>query len=205
MSFIPTPNCVRTAVQGHVAADEANITLWFSGVAPADLAALEALGDQVADWAATELVPILSNGYECDSVYLLAQDSNTAPFTTRTTGLPATGGQNSAIQSPQTAPVVKFSTANRGRSGRGRNYVPGVPLSGLSAPGVISAGFEASLLAAYGALNGYVVIAGFTHVVVSHFHNKVALSVGLAQAVLAYSITDRALGTQRRRRVGVGV
>jgi hypothetical protein len=191
-------------MQGLVNLNQANVTLWFAGVSPATLTDLENLGDALSTWWQAELTPITSLDFSLESVYLLAQDSNTSPFTTRTTGLPSVGSVGSAIVSPQTAPVIKFITASRGRSGRGRNYIPGCPLASLSTPGVISGGARTAYLNAYIQLAGAVGAVGYTHIVVSHFHNDVALTVGNPQAVIGYDIVDNALGTQRKRRIGVG-
>jgi hypothetical protein len=203
MAFIATPNAVRATLLGKVDSQDAFMTLWFLGSSPAGISDLTTLGDFIIDWAASELIPLLSNGYTLDAVNCVAQDTNFAPSVTVSTGLPLAGSVNSPTQAPQVAGVVTFRTANRGRTSRGRNYIPGIPESGLSSPGNMSVGTIAAIKAAYGLLNGYVSPAGYVHVVVSHYHNNEARSVGFPQAVLTYTM-DQPLDTQRRRSVGRG-
>lgn len=204
MAFIPTPNVVRAAMQGSVNGNDQVYTLWAIGAAPATLTDLQNLGQALIAWALADILPVLSNGYSLDSVYLLAQDTSFAPFWTETTALPAVGAINSPVIEPQTAPVVKFATPNRGRSGRGRNYVPGCPLSALASPGVVSNTFKTNLLTAYLDLNTNIGSAGYTHVVVSHFTDNAPRAVGLTQSVGAYEMVSNSVGTQRSRRIGVG-
>lgn len=194
---------MRATILGTVDGQDAFNTLWFLGAAPADVSALETLGDDLIVWVSTQFLPHLSNGYSVTAVNCVAQDSDTAPSVTRNGGLPATGAINSPTQAPQVAGVITFRTINRGRSGRGRNYIPGIPESALSSPGSMGSTFRNAMIAAYGQINPIVSIAGFTHVVVSHFHNKAPRIAGVAQTVLTYTM-DAPLDTQRRRSVGRG-
>jgi len=204
MTFIPTQNTVRAAMQGEVNSNDQVVTLWFVGAAPATAFELDALGTALAFWWATELDPLLSNGFSLNSIYLIAQDTATSPSLVYATGLPNVGDVNSPVIEPQTAPVIKFSTAARGRSGRGRNYVPGCPLSALASPGVVGATFKNALVAAYASLPTYVGPAGYGHAVVQHFENGAPLLLGFPRQVNGYSMVSDSVGTQRRRRIGIG-
>jgi len=204
MTFIPTPNVVRCAVQGKVNSNDQVVTLWFLGASPATPTDCQLLGDAVVVWSTTEILTILSNGYTAESVNAIAQDSITAPSTISVGTWPLVGAVNSPVIEPQTAPVVKFATSARGRSGRGRNYVPGCPLSSLSAPGVVGGSFKTALLNAYGAIGTYLASSTYNHVVVQHFSNNAPLSAGVPRFVAQYSMVSDSVGTQRRRRIGVG-
>jgi len=204
MAFIPTPNAVKCAVVGTIDSQECTTTLWFLGAGPAGVSDLSTLALAVIDWMTNEVLPLLSNGYALDAVEAYAQDSNTAPAITNVTGLPAVGAVNSATQAPQVAGCITFSTINRGRTSRGRNYIPGIPTNALATPGTMGNTFLAAMQAAYGALNSYTSVGGYTHVVVSHYHDHSARTAGLPQSVLSYSM-DAPLDTQRRRSYGRGV
>lgn len=204
MSFIPTPNAVRVALQGKVNSNDQVITLWFLGVAPAGISDLTDLAGDLETWATSNFLTLLSNGYTLDNIYLAAQDSSTAPALVHTGALPAIGAVNSPVIEPQTAPVVKFRTAARGRSGRGRNYVPGCPLNALSSPGVVGTTFKNALLGAYADIPAAVSAHGYTHVVVQHMHDKAPLLVGVPRTVIDYEMVSDSVGTQRRRRIGIG-
>ena len=145
MAFIPTPNAVRASVLGTIDGQLCVITLWFVGTAPATTTDLDNLAGALIDWVTLELLPLLSNGYSVFSVNVVAQDTSFAPSVSSSTGLPAVGAVNSATQAPQVAGVVSFRTANRGRSSRGRNYVPGVPENALATPGTMGTTFLAAM------------------------------------------------------------
>jgi hypothetical protein len=204
MSFIPTANAVRVALQGVVNSNDAVNTLWFLGLAPASDGDLVNLALALEAWYTDNLTPLNSHDFALNSIYLVAQDSLSAPSLLHVGDLPSTGTVSSPIVSPQTAPVIKFSTPNRGRSGRGRNYIIGCPLASLASPGVLSTGAEANYIEAYSALPAAALSAGFNHVVVSHQFDGAPLLVGNPQLVSAYTFVSASLGTQRRRRIGIG-
>jgi len=203
MAFIPTPNCVRSSLVGVVSSQLAVNTLWFQGLGPADASALSDLNDALIDWYTGSILPLLSNGFALDAVNSIAQDTSFAPSVSTTGGLPAVGAVNSATQAPQVAGVVSFRTPNRGRSARGRIYLPGVPENALDTPGTMNSTFRAAVVSAFDALNGVVGALNYSHVVVSHFTNHLPRTAGFPQPVITY-LMDAPLDTQRRRTVGRG-
>lgn len=130
----------------------------------------------------------------------IAQDTNTSPSYVFVNGI-SVGGLASPGSVSQTCLKIKFNTANRGRSGRGGNYVGGFPASAWVAD-VLNATRFTNIQAGYGTLPAFV--TPFNHVVVSHQHDGVALSEGLVQGVISYQAVNDDADVIRKRGKGRG-
>lgn len=199
MSFIPTANTARVAIEGVYGSGSIVNTLWFLHAVPftgADLDTL--LGDLQAGWNSA-MMPLLSDSYEVERFVATAQDSDTAPVR----NLPVTpgtfGGHTTGTELPaNVAAVVSFYTAARGRSGRGRVFIGGLCTDQLQTPKTFTAAFIAALNTGFADLATYMSTNGHTHVVVSHRHDKVALSAGVARTVVSYNV-NAGVDTMRKR------
>lgn len=161
--------------------------MWFRRASTYDLAALQLLVSEVSQWWINEIVPHLSQDYLFSSVYALDASSETGP--TYTFNVPA--GENGGIASPtmalNAALTVTFQTAQRGRSGRGRNY-----LSGLAETWGNGVAWQANLVAPIGAgyvtLGTYLVGTNSIHVVASHYTNGAERPQGVTFPVVSYRL-----------------
>lgn len=101
------------------------------------------------------------------------------------------------------AAEITLVTGLRGRSYRGRIYVPGVP--DTSATGSSwNAGFITSLSGAFGNFISVIYGAGSAHLVVaSRVHNKIVRTTGVASEVLSVTVSPY-ICSQRRRLPGRG-
>lgn len=203
MAFIPTPNTARVALEFSYSGQECVITLWFEATVSFDATSLTALAASVRNWAVDNLLPILSAAMSLVQIRATAQDSSSAPSIVYTTGLPESGGDSSAGEDPQVAAVASFRTDLRGRSYRGRNYVPGITVNARSAVGLMSTTFVAALAAAYAALSDVETDTDTTHVVVSHYTGGAPRAAGVTTPITEY-IVDQPTDTQRRRSYGRG-
>jgi len=180
------------------------MTFWFEALVEFDAATLLVLANALAQWAVDELMPILSNGITLVGANATGQVNDHAPSVNSDLSFPFPGAINSPTVAPQVAAVVTTRTQDRGRSFRGRNYVPGIPTSALSAPGSLGSTAAAALLAAWGALSDVESLTSTVHVVDSHFSGGSARSSGVTTPIIEYTM-DLPLDTQRRRSVGRGV
>jgi len=98
----------------------------------------------------------------------------------------------------QSAMVVTFLTGIRGRSYRGRNYVPGITQAEIANVNQWSAGTVTAVGAAYVLLQTALVAAGVNHVVLSRFLAGVPRALGHTQIVESY-VAKTLIATQRRR------
>lgn len=96
------------------------------------------------------------------------------------------------------AMTVTFETAQRGRSQRGRIYVPGLADSILQDERNWNSTILASMLTAMNALGTAITAAGWTHVVLSRYHNNLPRTTGQTTAVVTYR-PNALIATQRGR------
>lgn len=191
--FIPTANVARAAViQNHASLIPIVNTLWFQKATPFSVADLENLASELeAQWT-ENVMPSISGSCAFTAIEAVAQDSDTAPSVTHVLS-PAVGGGDptGSDLTTQAALCVTFYTAARGRSGRGRVFLGTFRTGKLQDPHTWSSGVSGALSTGFEELGEGMSSAGFTHVVVSHFHGGVALSSGVARAVTRYAIHNR--------------
>jgi len=102
-------------------------------------------------WVTGSLAPLLSEDWSSVRVRAVDLTIATGPISERAAA--ATGGVAGESAPNNVAACVSFRTDQRGRSARGRNYVPGVPNSLLTL-NTLDAGFITDLVAAYFELVG---------------------------------------------------
>lgn len=198
MAFIPTPQVARTALRYSLNSRTLVNTLWFFNAAGEwGVGDLESLNDTIQVWWAAEYAPFVSTGLVLQDITSTSQESSTAPSVVLADG--STNGEEVSPALPNNVTMsLKFSTAERGRGGRGRNYICGLTETNVSG-NTIDSGFIASLVGGYAALKPDYLDGDWTHVVVSHYVDGVALSEGVAKLVNAYGVVDNRVDTQRKR------
>jgi hypothetical protein len=178
-------------------------TLYFSGEPPLTPTTLNDLAVIVESWWADNISPILSTTLSLNEIVVTSLASETAPQIVFTTGLPDTGGNANAALPNNVSWAIKFNTANRGRSGRGRNFIVGLTEEVVSAS-------QLNVITAAQLVDGYLDLLAdlsggdWTWVVYSRFEDKVERTTGLAQEVISVGYTDLIVDSQRRRLPGRG-
>jgi hypothetical protein len=203
-SFIPFADCAEVVVQGQSAGQAAYLTMGFlhpGGIVGSDLGDL---ADIVASWVTGTLLANLHAGYQVDSIKASQLDTVSSPVYVSVLGLPAAGAVGGAALTNQNAFVISFKTASRGRSYRGRNYIPGIPPAGLATPTSYTPAEVAAQVGAYNQLALDVSADGWVPVVLSRFNGGAPRAVGVATPITQY-IGRTAVGTQRRRVIGHGI
>lgn len=203
MAFVETANTALAELIYIWRDQTVQNTLWFNKTLPYNLATLEDLGDALYNWFLAELSPNLSGDVALVGVKCTAQDSSTAPSWETSFATPIEGGSAGGSVTNNTTWAVQFSTGQRGRSYRGRNYVPGIPTSSVSG-NVVGDSWAAAVVAAYGELSALEAAGHGAHVVVSRYSNGAPRSSGLVTEVVSYRYVDLFLDSQRRRLPGRG-
>lgn len=202
MPFIPTPNTARCAIRYALFGQDVINTLWFrkTGLGPIDPLDLANLALDLGSWATTNLTPILSNDLQIQSVTCTSQDSLISPSVEQpiTPGIGALGPSLPG----NVCLTVKFNTAFRGRSGRGRNYVSGIREADVVG-NVVDETFGENLVTAYNLLVS-TPPTDWNFVLVSHFSDNAPRTEGLIMDILSTSIVDPNVDSQRRRLSGRG-
>ncbi len=136
--------------------------------------------------------PVCStSGVDSLSITPLDGSSATVLFTTESSNWT---GETEGDWSPASAPVVAFSTGLRGRSYRGRLFLP-FCAEGAISDGALTGALAADVQDAWIAFAGDLSVTAVSHVVASYKHAS-------ATAVTAYTVAS-AIGTQRRRQTRV--
>jgi hypothetical protein len=167
-------------------------------------ASLETLGDALIEWHTTNILPLLGSNLTLRQVDLRDVSQPDGPVVVRNTGLPVDGGQATESLPSNVAFVLTFRTAQGGRKGRGRNYIPAIP-ENKSSGAAIDAALASSLQAGYQLLIGEGAMAtGWTWSIASRVG---AGSDGLPTnyyPITAVQVRDNIFDSQRRRLPGRG-
>jgi len=198
MAFIPFPTGVVGAIFKFTSAGiPAQVTLGFklnSGAATAVDGA--ALGAILTSWWSSDLSANLTATVTLDEVTVNDLTSSSGWQANVISGV---SGSVSGTQVPNNvAIVVTLQTASRGRSFRGRNYLPG----GSRNNQLNSTEWNSSIITAmdtsYNNMAGLIIAGGWTNVVLSRQHNGVVLSTGVATTIVNYRC-NALMGTMRGR------
>lgn len=205
MAFIPVPTVAQAQVFGRIDGQQTINDLYFASVSPPiTLGQLDSLALALADWFTATVLTFLSASYSFERVHV--RDLTTqAGFIAESANGAGPGGAGGAFVPNNVAPCISFRTSVAGRSGRGRNYIPGVPQSVVNG-NTMTSGFMADMVAAYQQLlpSGSLHPDGWLWVVVSRFTANAPRPAGVANAVLSVLFADTTVDSQRRRLPGRG-
>jgi len=203
MTFIIVPNAAEVVLQGRMNSHDAVITLGFKQGDPFTIGDLESLLTHVEDWWTTYLAPIVTEAWNMPAMKAYSLESESAPVVTDTDFTPHNGTSESEPVPDNVAMVVSFSTNKRGRSYRGRNFVPGLGGDALANPSQWTSGTVTAFTAAYAGIATVFNPTVFEHCVISRFHNHEARLFGETEPVTGY-LARQKIGTMRRRVLGSG-
>lgn len=199
MAFIPFPaGCVEAVLKGRVDGIPVVNTIgarYLSG--SATIGDGSNLAAELISWWHTNIAPLVS-------ATLVILDEVTVYDLTSASGWVANDpdphpGTGSAASVPNNvAMTVTFSTALRGRSYRGRNYVPGLPSGALVNQLAWDTAITSAVEGAYTALPTAMNSVGFGHVVLSRHADHAPRTLGVATTVSGYR-ANAPIATMRRR------
>lgn len=198
MAFVPNPIIVRVTHR----MDQAGLPMYnvmyheFDGAhTPASMANV---AQQLGTLYTNTILEQLAAGVNYEECVVYSMSSESAPQGAWSAPDPSPGGISSQSIARGSAAVVTLRTANRGRSSRGRSYLPGMPESDVT-DGVMTGPYTASLETAYNNYRTGAAALDMALVVYSQFTGGAPRSVGLAQLVTSVEIRSSIVGSQRRR------
>jgi len=203
MAFQPVPNAVLVELIGNYNGASVENTIWVQTDGPVTAVALEVIANVVKTWWIDEMREQLSNDFFLSQVVATYKGDAEGPQFIDTAGLPSTGAVPTEALPNGTALVVKFGTANIGRSFRGRNYVAALPSSAV-VNSVYTPAVVAQVTAAYEALGSDLAGISLPHVVASRFTGGAARPAGIITPVTSYTVVTPNTRSQRRRNPGIG-
>lgn len=203
MAFVPVPNTLQAELRFTLGSQLVENVLYFTGSAGVTPALATSLGTALVSWWNANFKADSVTTFTLQTVYMTDLTSQTSFTVTHTAGLPSAGTNGGDPLPFNCALVASFRTAQRGRSGRGRNYVSGWPETQVSASTADSLRVG-RILTGYNLLIGAgTFVAGLQWVVVSRFHDGIPRAVGLAIPITSV-VVDPTMDSQRRRLPGRG-
>lgn len=202
-TFVPFVNCAEVVIRGLMADQEVLLTLGAFSPDGWDFAHLGELADQIANWCTENLLPVLVDDLTINEVVATDLTTNTGPQAVSIVGLPASGGVVGIPVTNNTAFVMSFKTAARGRSFRGRNYVPSVRSDRMTDSSNFNDSVVNEMNSVYNELPSFFEAVSASHVVLSRFSGGVPRTTGVSTEVMQY-IGRHPVGSQRRRVTGRG-
>lgn len=203
MVFVPTSNTVLVEpafLQGDSVVEN---TLYFEYTSAPTEAQVESLATTFATAWVDNLSPLQSADVSLFKVKATSQNAVDSPTFEYFLTPPEAGG----IAEPRTPGnvtwTIRFGTAARGRSFRGRNYWVGLYEGVVSGDGITSTHAN-NIIAGYQAMIAEVNIEDCVHVVVSKFSAGIPRVAGVTTPVTSYGYADLFIDSQRRRLTGRG-
>lgn len=209
MPFVPVPNTIAVDVVYLYAGQRVENTLYFERGDGWDTTSITTFLNDLQAWISQELMPVLSQAIQFIELAARLLDTASSIGIVNTVSPVVSGGVAGDAVSNNVSYTVSFRTGLTGRSFRGRNYVPGIPVTSV-ASNTIGAGFRTALLAYYTGLMALGVDNGITWVVVSRFSgvdsngDPIPRVTGVTTPIVSVGTFDTTVDSQRRRLPGRG-
>lgn len=202
MAFQPAPSIAGGTIHGLMDSQLVILDLNFFATGGISGISLGSLAAALGTWTTDQLAPLLSRDVTFNSVRCVDLGTQTGPE--GNAGFTAVGGVDQEAAPNNVAACISLRTDQRGRSGRGRNYIPGIPNT-LVTLNTLDPTFMDDLINAYGLLVGAgTFVVGFQLVVLSRFTGGVPRANGIGIPVTALRFTTNKVRSMRSREVGHG-
>lgn len=198
-SFIPVPNTVIAELRGTLNGENVENTMYFHRADAWDVTSMGVLAAALNLWYREGIVAQISNEYTFREVFLADLTTASGLAVINATGAGTVGGRTADAGSNQNAFCVRFSTGRRGRSYRGRNYIPAIPEDVVNG-GRIDAAYADYIIDLYAVLDGYGDLFGAEWSVVSRYADGLPRAYGISTPVIGASYSTLAVATIRGRR-----
>lgn len=203
MPTFPVPDVALVRVEGVVDNQlTINTTHWQISGGGINAVNLTTLVNAVSAWAVGTLAPLLSDDWTLTRTVGVDLTTNTG--VTVEDGSTAAGGVSGEANPNNVAACVSLRTASRGRSYRGRNFVPGIP-GGVVTLNTLDTAFINDLVAAYTSLVGAgTFTVGWQFGIVSRRQAGVDINPPLFIPVTSVTMVTNKVRSMRSREVGHG-
>lgn len=210
MPFIPVPDTLLVEAIFEYDNQIVENTTYWQNSAGWDAGSVTTWLGQVRTIIEGDLLPLLSAGIKLVRVVGTLLDAVDALSLT-VLATPENGGSDASGNLPGNVTyTVSFKTAGRGRSNRGRNYIPGLALTAKSGTNNVNPTFRTGVLDFYTTLRASALSDGIDMVVVSRYSGidsdgkPIPRVTGVTSSVTSIDTADGVLDSQRRRLPGRG-
>lgn len=204
MAFVPIPETIEVDMRMRLDSQRIENTLYFHKIGGWATADVPVVYNALLLWWTTNLSEPLSNQLTLAEIGIqdLSSESGFAFDIATPVPNPAGGSAEPAVPN-NVALCISFRTNNRGRSYRGRNYIPGLPRTAVT-QNTVDSTTAATLQTAYNDLIDVAATFGADWVVASRYFNGGTRSPGIHTIITSALIVDRTVDSQRRRLPGRG-
>jgi hypothetical protein len=211
MPFVPVANTVMVEMRMLLDNQHIENTLYFLNPAGPDITNMNLLASEMVGWWTTQCAPLLP--ITCSLQEVVVTDLTSAS-SFQVVNAPAGGvpGSFAAAAMPNNVSLaISFRTATRGRSHRGRNYIPAL-VESVVVENTVDGSHVANWETAYNQIliDPGIIASGYVWGVVTRFSgtdangNPIPRAAGAISAVTAASIVDPIVDSMRRRLPGRG-
>lgn len=202
MAFQPVAQTVQATINGRVDGQLTINDVYFQNSGAVTPTNMNTLAVALGNWVEAELAPLLSEDWTSERVRVIDLQTITGPVVERQ--VVAAGGVTGEAAPNNVAACVSLRTDQRGRSARGRNFVPGIPNSVITL-NTLSNTFINDLVTAYTTLTGAGVFsAGWQMVIVSRVSDGQPRVEGLPIPVTSVTMVGTSVRSMRSREIGHG-
>lgn len=200
--WIPAVNTVKTELLATWDSQIVENVHWWLYSTPPSISDMTALGQAIRDWWVAQIKPIQATAVTLNKVKCTDMNTQVSPVVEVTSSLPQSGIGGGDTLPNNCAVVVKWLTANRGKSYRGRTYFYGLQEANVT-KNTVSSVHTAQILAAYTALKNLVVTPQPVLVVASFATGNQWRTQALTTGIIDLTVEDT-IDSQRRRLPGRG-
>lgn len=203
MPFIPASNTSRSVLEYQSEGQTLANVLWFAFETAITTAVLDTLNTALHTFWTSHLKPQIGGSVGLQRI--VSTDQTTASSPSRELIIsPAEFGTNVGPAMPLNVAIcVTLRTGQRGRSFRGRTYLPGRVTTDENTPSTINLTTISNIITAMSWLLTPANVAGALWIVASHYTNKLPRATAIKTPVSAISI-DTPFDSMRRRLIGRG-
>lgn len=204
MAFVPVANTCLAELVMSLDGQVVENTLWFELQSGSlDLVSMGDLAAVLRSWWASEYADGVADDLSLNLIRITDMSTSSGLLLEYNTSLPANGLVVDESLPNSIAAVVQFRSNQRGRSYRGRNYIPGIPGNSVVVNTLLTA-YRDAFVTTYENLQTLALAEGWLHVIVSRFSGGATRPSGITTPVMRYFV-DGVVHNQRRRTVGVGI
>lgn len=203
-AYVPALNVAQAELRFLLGTQKTENTLYFVASGGMNSTLMNNLAAALESWWKTDLKTSAGSALVLNEIYITDLTTETSPTLSRAVTTANAGTAAGEALPNNVAYCISFRTGNRGRGGRGRNY-----LMGHTIDTVVSNTLESTIytnyITAYGHLIGAgTFVSGLQWCIISRRLHNEPRTTALVQPVIAVIGVDQTMDSQRRRLPGRG-
>lgn len=202
MPFVPAPNCVQVELRWTLDSQKCENRFFVDMTEPPSVENMTALSAVVAGWVENEYAPIVNGAITFTEA--LYTDWTTQLGVQLTQPLSLVGGTSGTMLPNESSFCVSLRTGFRGRSARGRWYMPPPDQAARLGINTLTTTYVGLAAGALSTLIDNIIGGGWFMSVVQFRSNNVKLTTGVVRRFSHALAVDNLLDSQRRRKPGNG-